>query len=59
MNHKLSSEMSPQKIDTSADIIFGSVTLLEGFVILDLKSLEIRNIARMCVLLLYLHMQCQ
>ena len=37
MNHKLRSEMSPQKIDTSADIIFGSLTLLEGFVILDLN----------------------
>ena len=37
MNHKLRSEMSSQKIDTSADIIFESLTLLEGFVILDLK----------------------
>ena len=31
--------MSFKKIDTSADIIFGSLTLLEGFVILDLKLL--------------------
>ena len=38
MNHKLRSEMSPQKIDTSPDIIFGSLTLLEGFVILDLNN---------------------
>ena len=37
MTHKLRSEMSSKKIDTSADIIFGSLTLLEGFVILDLK----------------------
>ena len=37
MTHKLRSEMSFQKIDTSADIIFGSLTFLEGFVILDLK----------------------
>ena len=38
MTQKLRSEMSSQKIDTSADIRFGSQTLLEGFVILDLKS---------------------
>ena len=38
MNHKLRLEMYYQKIDTSADIIFGSLTLLEGFVILDLKE---------------------
>ena len=37
MTHKLRSEMSSQKIDTSADIMFGSLALLEGFVILDLK----------------------
>ena len=34
MTHKLRSEMSSQKIDTFADIRFGSLTLLEGFVIL-------------------------
>ena len=39
MTHKLRSEMSSQKIDTSADIIFGSLALLEGFVILDLNLL--------------------
>ena len=38
MTHKLSSEMSSQKIDLSADIRFGSLTLLGGFVILDLKD---------------------
>ena len=32
MTHKLRSEMSSQKIDTSADIIFGSLTFQEGFV---------------------------
>ena len=37
MTHKLRSEMSSQKIDTSADIRFESLTLLEGFVILDLN----------------------
>ena len=40
MTHKLRSKMFSQKIDTSADIIFESLTLLEGFVILDLKSSE-------------------
>ena len=38
MTHKLRSEMSSQKIDTSADIIFGSLNFLEGFVNLDLKA---------------------
>ena len=38
MTNKRKSEMSSQKIDTSADINFGSLTLLEGFVILDLKE---------------------
>ena len=38
MTHKLSSKMSSEKIDTSADIRFGSLTLLGGFVILDLKE---------------------
>ena len=37
MTHKLRSELSSQTIYTSADIIFGSRTFLEGFVILDLK----------------------
>ena len=37
MTHNLISEMSSQKIGTSADIKYGSLTLLEGFVILDLK----------------------
>ena len=37
MTHKLRSEMSSQNIDTSADIRFESLTLLEGFVILDLN----------------------
>ena len=37
MTHKLRSEMSSHKIDLSADIRFGSLTNLEGFVILDLK----------------------
>ena len=37
MTYKLSSEMSSQKIDLSADIRFGSLTLLGGFVILDLN----------------------
>ena len=32
MTHKRKSEMSSQKIDTSADIHFGSLALLEGFV---------------------------
>ena len=46
MTHKLSSEMSSQKIDLSADIRFGSLTLLGGFVILDLNiriSLEVTD----------------
>ena len=38
MTLKLRSEMSSQKIDTSADIRFESLTLLEGFVILDLNT---------------------
>ena len=38
MTHKLRSEMSSQKIDTSADIIVGSLTFPEGLFILDLKS---------------------
>ena len=38
MTRKLSSEMSSQKIDLSADIRYGSLTLLGGFVILDLKA---------------------
>ena len=37
MTDKLKSEMSSQKINTTADIMFWSLTLLEGFVILDLK----------------------
>ena len=37
MTRKLKSETSSQKIDVSADIIPGSLTLLTGFVILDLK----------------------
>ena len=37
MTHKLKSETSSQKIGVSADISFGSLTLLGGFVILDLK----------------------
>ena len=36
MTRKLKSETSSQKIDVSADIIPGSLTLLTGFVILDL-----------------------
>ena len=36
MAHKLKSEMSSRKIDISACIIFGSLTFLEGFVILNL-----------------------
>ena len=40
MTHKLRSEMSSQKIYLSADIRFGSLTLLGGFVILDLKRLK-------------------
>ena len=38
MTHKLKSETSSQRIDVAVDIIFGSLTLLEGFVILDLKE---------------------
>ena len=38
---KLKSEASPQKIDVSADIIFGSLTLPGGFVILDLNAIEL------------------
>ena len=37
MTRKLKSETSSQKIDVSADIIPGSLTLLTVFVILDLK----------------------
>ena len=37
MTHKLKSETSSQKIDVSADIIPGSLTLLTGFVIFDLN----------------------
>ena len=37
MTRKLKSETSSQKIDVSADIIFGSLTLQIDFVILDLK----------------------
>ena len=37
MTRKLKSETSSQKIDVSADIIFGSLTLQSDFVILDLK----------------------
>ena len=39
MTRKLKSETSSQKIDVSADIIFGSLTLQSDFVILDLKYL--------------------
>ena len=35
---KLKSETSSQKIDVSADIIFGSLTLQSDFVILDLNE---------------------
>ena len=37
MTRKLKSETSSQKIDVSADIIFGSLTLQSDFVILDLN----------------------
>ena len=37
---KLKSETSYQKIDVSVDMIFGSLTLLGGFVILDLKIIS-------------------
>ena len=37
MTRKLKLETSSQKIDVSADIIPGSLTLLSGFVILDLN----------------------
>ena len=33
--------MSSQKIEVSADIIFGSLTLPRGFVILDLNAIEL------------------
>ena len=51
MTHKLRSEMSSQKINTTADVIFGSVTVLEGFVILDLKS-------RICILIAPVPVHC-
>ena len=38
---KLKSETSSQKIDVSADIIFGSLTLPGGFVILDLNAIDL------------------
>ena len=34
-------EASPQKIDVSADIIFGSLTLPGGFIILDLNAIDL------------------
>ena len=40
MTRKLKSETSSQKIDVSADIIFGSLNLQSDFVILDLKWVE-------------------
>ena len=40
MTSKLKSETSSQKIDVSTDIIFGSLALLGGFVILDLMTSE-------------------
>ena len=43
MTRKLKSETSSQKIDVSADIIFGSLTLQSDFVILDLKQLHLYN----------------
>ena len=39
MNRKLKSETSSQEIDASADIFFGSLNLLAGLVILDLKHI--------------------
>ena len=48
MTRKLKSETSSQKIDVSADIIPGSLTLLTGFVILDLKPVLSKD---QCVLL--------
>ena len=38
MTRKLKLETSSQKIDVSADIIPGSLTLITDFVILDLKG---------------------
>ena len=38
MTRKLKSETTSQKIDVSADIIFGSLTLQSNFVILNLKE---------------------
>ena len=43
MTRKLKSETSSQKIDVSADIIFGSQTLQSDFVILDLKYYILLN----------------
>ena len=43
MTRKLKSETSSQKIDVSADIIFGSLTLQSDFVILDLKDIKYRH----------------
>ena len=40
MTRKLKSETSSQKIDVSADIISGSLTLITDFVILDLNYLR-------------------
>ena len=40
MTRKLKSETSSQKIDVSADIIFGFLALQSDFVILDLKDQE-------------------
>ena len=44
MTCKLKSETSSQKIDVSADIIFGSLTLQNDFVILVLNVICFRNV---------------
>ena len=57
MTHKLRSNMSSQKIDTSSDISFGSLTLLEGFVILDL-NVSYNNQTGLSLQIVSLHVTC-
>ena len=53
MTNKQRSEMFSQKIDTSADIIIRSLTLLEGFVILDLKhAYLVLNMSYVCLIMI-------